>query len=86
LLFVEATWRDEYVLNESGRIWVGSKNSYYGKPWIFGQFEKESLSTALYVLEISDLSDGALSNPAIISRTFSKMSNSFDDDGVLAGG
>lgn len=77
--------RDEYVLNETGRIWVGSKVKSYGKPWVFGQFEECSLEAALYILEISDLSDGAMSNPTTVARTFSKMSNSFDDNGILMG-
>lgn len=29
--------RQEYVLNDRGRIWVGSKRSYEGIPWYFGQ-------------------------------------------------
>ena len=72
-------------MNETGRIWVGSKVKSYGKPWVFGQFEECALESALYILEISDLSDGAMSNPVIVSRTFSKMSNSFDDNGILMG-
>lgn len=52
---------------------------------MYGQFEACSLEAALYVLEISQLADIALSNPVILSRAFSKMSNSFDDDGILVG-
>ena len=29
--------REEYVLNDHGRIWVGSANSNAGRPWNFGQ-------------------------------------------------
>ena len=29
--------RNEYVLNEFGRIWIGSKRNHYGRPWFFGQ-------------------------------------------------
>ena len=72
-------------MNETGRIWVGSKVKSYGKPGVFGQFEECALESALYILEISDLSDGAMSNSVIVSRTFSKMSNSFDDNGILMG-
>lgn len=77
--------RNEFVMNDSGRIWVGTRSSNYGKPWVFGQFESCGLETAKHILEISDLPDNALSNPIIVTRTFSKMSNSFDDDGILHG-
>ena len=29
--------REEYVLNDHGRIWVGSTTSNCGRPWNFGQ-------------------------------------------------
>jgi hypothetical protein len=29
--------RFEYVLNDTGRIWVGSARSHFGRPWNFGQ-------------------------------------------------
>ena len=29
--------KGEYVLNEQGRIWVGSARNNYGRPWNFGQ-------------------------------------------------
>ena len=30
-------WREEYVMNDTGRIWVGSKWRNFGRPWNFGQ-------------------------------------------------
>lgn len=83
--FLDEDERQEYVMNDTGRVWVGTKASNYGKPWVFGQFESCAIESAKYVLEISDLQDNALNNPVIIARTFSKMSNSFDDDGILQG-
>jgi len=29
--------REEYVLNDSGRIWVGTARKHFGMPWNFGQ-------------------------------------------------
>ena len=29
--------RFEYVLNDTGRIWIGSARCHYGRPWNFGQ-------------------------------------------------
>lgn len=40
---------DEYILNETGRIWVGTSQHFRGRPWNFGQVSgyKESLETSL---------------------------------------
>ena len=29
--------REEYVLNDSGRIWIGTARKHWGMPWNFGQ-------------------------------------------------
>lgn len=29
--------KDEYVLNDTGNIWIGSARNNYGRPWNFGQ-------------------------------------------------
>lgn len=39
------------MLNNQGRIWVGSANSNYGRPWQFAQFTKQALQVALYLLD-----------------------------------
>lgn len=41
---------DEYVLNNKGRIWVGSAKSNYGRPWQFAQFNTDSLQVSLWLL------------------------------------
>ena len=33
--------RKEYVLNDHGRIWVGSSRSFSGIPWNFGQVSRD---------------------------------------------
>lgn len=40
--------RDEYVLNDHGRVWVGSPMS--SRPWYFAQFEEECYEVALDIL------------------------------------
>ena len=42
---------EEYVLNTSGKIWVGSANSNYGRPWQFAQFNDNCLDVILWILE-----------------------------------
>ena len=41
----------EYVLNTRGKIWVGSADSNYGRPWQFAQFTPQALDVAMWVLE-----------------------------------
>lgn len=75
--------RNEYVMNESGRVYVGGG---YGRWWIFGQFEKVCLEAALYLLDISYLNTEAHGNVVQVSRALSAMVNSNDQDkGVLMG-
>ena len=33
--------REEYVLNDRGRIWIGTMNDYEGLPWNFGQVTEQ---------------------------------------------
>ncbi|XP_031574152.1 protein-glutamine gamma-glutamyltransferase K-like [Actinia tenebrosa] len=77
--------RQEYVLDEHGRIWIGSKNRYRGIPWNFGQFESVSLETCLKLLDMAEVKDQVRGYPHRICRAISKMVNSKDDDGVLIG-
>ena len=58
---------DEYVLNTGGRIWVGSANSNYGKPWQFSQFNKDSLEVALWMLDRMRAKDRG--NPVLVSAS-----------------
>jgi len=75
--------REEYVMNERGRIWTGKPTR--SRAWNFGQFEEECLDGALFLLEMSELADTARGNAVLVSRTLTAMANSSDDDGVLTG-
>ncbi len=35
--------RQEYVMNETGRIWQGTAKSYEALPWVFGQVWKDNI-------------------------------------------
>ncbi|CAG5117762.1 unnamed protein product, partial [Candidula unifasciata] len=61
--------RKEYVLNETGRIWLGSVEKYYVRPWNFGQFEYVCLIAAISILDRSELADRARGNPTLVTRT-----------------
>lgn len=53
------------MLNNQGRIWVGSANSNYGRPWQFAQFTRDTLEVALFMLNKMD--NGRRKNPVQVS-------------------
>lgn len=82
----------EYIINEDGVIYMGSKDYINGLHWSFGQFEDYVMDICF---EILDNSNEALKNsqidherrgdPVYISRIISAMINSNGDRGVLSG-
>ncbi|KAM8774934.1 protein-glutamine gamma-glutamyltransferase 6 isoform 3-T3 [Rhynchonycteris naso] len=84
--------REEYVLEDSGAIFVGSVNRINMVGWNFGQFEGDILNICLSILDNSlnfrrdPTTDVARRNdPKYIGRVLSAMVNGNDDSGVLAG-
>ncbi|XP_052815832.1 hemocyte protein-glutamine gamma-glutamyltransferase-like isoform X1 [Mya arenaria] len=75
----------EYVLNDTGKIYVGSSKSIHSTPWVFGQFTGDVLDTALYLLDCSWLRDENRGNAILVARKLSALVNSNDDNGVLVG-
>ncbi|KAK7066356.1 hypothetical protein SK128_022864 [Halocaridina rubra] len=81
----DETQRQEYILNDVGKIWVGSYPSVHGRHWIFGQFDVAVLPACVLLLEKSGVNSPALSDPILVSRAISRIVNSFDDDGIIVG-
>ncbi|XP_018576112.1 hemocyte protein-glutamine gamma-glutamyltransferase isoform X2 [Anoplophora glabripennis] len=77
--------REEYILNETGKIWCGTFKNPTGKHWIFGQFDEISLPAAVFLLEKSGLATEGRGSPVLIARALSAIINSKDDDGLLEG-
>ncbi|XP_075274942.1 LOW QUALITY PROTEIN: protein-glutamine gamma-glutamyltransferase 4 [Opisthocomus hoazin] len=77
--------RKEYVLNDTGYIYVGSAYSIYGRPWNFGQFEEFVLDACMYLLDKSRLKLSSRREPMSVSRSMSALVNANDDNGVLLG-
>uniref|UniRef100_A0A670JM32 protein-glutamine gamma-glutamyltransferase n=1 Tax=Podarcis muralis TaxID=64176 RepID=A0A670JM32_PODMU len=75
--------RAEYVLNDTGYLYVGSTKMIRGRPWNFGQFEEDVLDCCMYLLDKSQLKPKAKKDPVIISRAMSALVNSEDDRGVV---
>ena len=59
----------EYVLNQSGRIWVGSDDNNYGRPWQFAQFTRQALQVSLQLLDRLPVRDRA--DPVKVGSTHS---------------
>ncbi|XP_022248775.1 hemocyte protein-glutamine gamma-glutamyltransferase-like, partial [Limulus polyphemus] len=77
--------KKEYVLNDVGKIYVGSFNYPNGRQWIFGQFKDSVLPACMFLLERSRLDYSARTNPVKVARAVSAMVNSLNDNGVLIG-
>ncbi|NXI51557.1 TGM4 glutamyltransferase, partial [Chloroceryle aenea] len=77
--------RKEYVLNDTGCIYVGSAYSIYSRPWNFGQFEEFVLDACMYLMDKSQLKLGHKRDPVAVSRAMSALVNANDDSGVLLG-
>jgi transglutaminase 1 len=64
---------NEYVLEDTGKIWVGAHSSARGRQWIFGQFDDSVLPLIMILLEKSGLAFSSRGNPILVSRALSKM-------------
>ncbi|XP_053569031.1 protein-glutamine gamma-glutamyltransferase 4 [Bombina bombina] len=78
-------WRKEYVMNDTGYIYVGQSSRIVNRPWNFGQHEVDVLDCCMYLLDKSELKPAAKRDPVILSRKFSALVNSNDDKGILTG-
>ncbi|XP_045050973.1 protein-glutamine gamma-glutamyltransferase E [Desmodus rotundus] len=84
--------REEYVMEDSGAIFVGSANRINMVGWNFGQFEGDILNICLSILDNSlnfrrdPATDVARrGDPKYVGRVLSAMVNSNDDNGVVVG-
>ncbi|NXS92834.1 TGM4 glutamyltransferase, partial [Jacana jacana] len=77
--------RKEYVLNDTGYIYVGSAFSIYNRPWNFGQFEEFVLDACMYLMDKSNLRLNSRRDAVLVSRVMSALVNANDDEGVLLG-
>ncbi|NXS47664.1 TGM4 glutamyltransferase, partial [Balaeniceps rex] len=77
--------RKEYVLNDTGYVYVGSAYNIHNRPWNFGQFEEFILDACMYLLDKSKLNMSNRRDPVLVSRAMSALVNANDDRGVLMG-
>lgn len=77
--------RNEYVLNDVGKIYSGTSKQIHPKPWNFGQFEDFVIDCCMWILDQSNLSYKVRGNPVSVARKISAMTNAPGDNGVLVG-
>ncbi|XP_050996072.1 LOW QUALITY PROTEIN: protein-glutamine gamma-glutamyltransferase 4 [Acomys russatus] len=74
--------RQEYILNDTGYIYMGFAKQIKEKPWTFGQFEKHVLNCCFSLL--THLEPSELQSPVAVSRTICTMMCAVNN-GVLVG-
>uniref|UniRef100_H3CJT8 protein-glutamine gamma-glutamyltransferase n=1 Tax=Tetraodon nigroviridis TaxID=99883 RepID=H3CJT8_TETNG len=78
--------RNEYVLNDSGTIFVGSADDVSQRPWLYGTwYEDGILDACIYIMDAAKMPIWDRSKVLKVIRVGSAMINAQDDNGVLVG-
>ncbi|XP_047471047.1 hemocyte protein-glutamine gamma-glutamyltransferase-like isoform X3 [Penaeus chinensis] len=83
--------RSEFVMNDTGKVYLGGSKNTHGRPWVYGQFDDCVLPAACVLLEMSRLTHAERGNPVKVSRALCAMIQSSrnhrrdyeDTDGML---
>ncbi|KAK3603921.1 hypothetical protein CHS0354_042932 [Potamilus streckersoni] len=77
---------EEYILNQSGIIFLGSRNRILCKPWNFGQFEDGVLEACMFIIKrgFNNKICPGMADPVKVCRNISTILHA-EDNGVLVG-
>ena len=65
--------RREYLMNETGKVFVGTHNRPKGRRWVYGQFSDVALPVAQLLLEQSGLNPTERGNPVQVVRAIASI-------------
>lgn len=77
--------RREYVMNENGKVYVGTYNRPKGRRWVFAQFSDVALPAAQVLLDQSGLNPTERGNPVQVVRAIASIINAREGFGLLEG-
>ncbi|XP_059353228.1 hemocyte protein-glutamine gamma-glutamyltransferase-like isoform X1 [Daphnia carinata] len=77
--------RREYLMNETGKVFVGTHHRPKGRRWVYGQFSDVALPAAQLLLEQSGLNPTERGNPVQVVRAIASIINANDGFGLLEG-
>ncbi|CAM9165184.1 unnamed protein product, partial [Lampetra fluviatilis] len=69
----DESWRREYVLNDTGCLYLGTSEQIVTHHWNFGQFERGILDVCLSLLDKGGLGMSSRGSPIAVSRTASAI-------------
>lgn len=76
---------NEYIFNDTGKLYQGNYDYPTGKRWFFGQFNDVVLPTCNYLFELGEVSVSDRSSPIKVARALAALLDSKDENGVLVG-
>jgi len=65
--------RSEFVMNDTGKVFLGGSRNTHGRTWVYGQFDDCVLPAACVLLEMSRLTHAERGNPVKVSRALCSM-------------
>lgn len=64
---------EEYVLNDSGKVWKGTHKKPIGFQWFFGQFDAVVLPSVMVLIDRGSISHKDRFNPVKMARCLSAV-------------
>jgi len=70
--------RDEYLLSDVGKIYIGSQHTIQGRPWVYGHTRDTVLPAVVHILDkLGSLKSSRRGDPVEVAREVSKIVSKF---------